>query len=63
VYAQCAQGKATLTGWEPAEGYSVQKVAPGPALTTEIVFRSASARHRMTVTCVAGMPTAVALPL
>jgi serine/threonine-protein kinase len=63
VYALCGQGKATLTWWEPADGYAVQKVDPGPALTAEIVFRGASARYRMTVTCVAGIPTPVALPL
>ena len=63
VYARCDQGKATLTWWEPAAGYLVQKVDPGPALTTEIVFRGATTRYRMTVTCVAGIPTPVVLPL
>ena len=63
VYALCAEGKATFTWWEPAEGYAVQKVKSGPALTAEIVFRGASARYRMTVTCVAGIPTPVVLPL
>ena len=63
VYALCGGGKATLNSWEPADGYSVQKVNPGPALTTEIVFRSSSDRYRATVTCVAGIPTQVVLPL
>jgi serine/threonine-protein kinase len=63
VYAQCDQGKATLLTWEPADGFDVQKVSPGPALTAEIVFRGAKARYRMTVTCFAGKPAPVVLPL
>jgi serine/threonine-protein kinase len=63
VYAVCGAGKATLTSWEPAAGYTVQKVQPGPALTTEIVFAGTLSRYRMTVTCVAGTPTPVVLPL
>jgi len=63
VYAVCDQGKAALTGWEPAAGYVVQNVVAGPALTAEIVFRSPSSRYRMTVTCVAGIPTPFLLPL
>lgn len=63
VYAKCAQGKATLTSWEPASGYSVEKVQPGPALAAVIVFKGTPGRYRMNVTCVAGTPTAVVLPL
>jgi eukaryotic-like serine/threonine-protein kinase len=63
VYAVCNQGKAQLTSWEPAAGYTVDKVNQGPAIAPEIVFRGASARYRMTVTCVAGTPTPLVLPL
>ena len=63
VYAVCGQGKAQLTGWEPAPGYTVQKVNQGPAIAPEVVFKGASARYRMTVTCVAGTPTPLVLPL
>jgi eukaryotic-like serine/threonine-protein kinase len=63
VYAQCANGKATLTGWEPAPDYAVQTVERGPGLTTMIVFKSPKARYRTTVTCVADLPAPVVLPL
>ena len=63
VYASCGSGKVTLSSWDPADGYAVEKVQPGPSLTTVIVFRSAPSRYRMTVTCVAGTPTPVVLPL
>jgi predicted Ser/Thr protein kinase len=63
VYAVCDQGKAQLTSWEAAPGYSVQKVDQGPAIAPEVVFKGASARYRMTVTCVAGTPAPLVLPL
>jgi len=63
VYAVCERGKATLTGSEPAEGYTVERVEPGPALTPLIVFKGPKDRYRITVTCVAGTPTPVVLPL
>jgi len=62
-YATCAQGKSKLIAWQAASGYSVEKVEPGPALTTSIVFKGLLDRYRMTVTCVAGTPTPVVLPL
>jgi serine/threonine-protein kinase len=63
VYAACEQGKATLTYWEAKPGFTVDKVEPGPALTALIIFKGTPARYRMTVTCVAGSPTPVVLPL
>jgi len=63
VYAVCSQGKGQLTSWEPNPGYTVQKVNPGPALAPEIVFKGTLNRYRMTVTCVAGTPTPLVLPL
>lgn len=63
VVAECAGGKSELTSWDPAEDYKVDKVDAGPALASVITFKKKSARIRMTVTCVAGIPTAVVLPL
>ena len=63
AYGVCGQGKATLTSWAAKPGYTVEKVVPGPALTTSIIFRGTPNRYRMTVTCVAGTPTPVVLPL
>jgi serine/threonine-protein kinase len=63
VIAQCAGGKAELTSWDPAEGYKVEKVNAGPALASLIIFKKKASRIRTTVTCVAGIPTAVVLPL
>jgi hypothetical protein len=47
----------------PQGAYVMQKVDAGPALTTSIVFKQKSSRIRMTITCVAGVPTTVNLPL
>jgi serine/threonine-protein kinase len=63
VYAVCSQGQGQLTSWEPNPGYTVQKVNQGPALAPEIVFKGATNRYRMTVTCVAGTPAPLVLPL
>ena len=63
VYAVCSQGKGQLTSWEPNPGFTVQKVNQGPALAPEIVFKGVSNRYRMTVTCVAGTPAPLVLPL
>ena len=51
-----------LTAWEPADGYAVERVDPGPALTASVVFTGRN-RYRTAVTCVAGRPTPVVLPL
>jgi serine/threonine-protein kinase len=64
VLAKCnGAGKSKLVAWEPKPGWSVYSVAAGPALTTSIVFKNGASKIRMTVTCVAGTPTAVVLPL
>ena len=63
AYATCEQGKSKLTSWRANSGYSVETVEPGPALTTSVVFKGVLDRFRMTVTCVAGTPTPVVLPL
>jgi hypothetical protein len=41
----------------------VERVDPGPKLTAMVVFKGKLARYRMTVTCVAGAPAPVVLPL
>jgi hypothetical protein len=64
VEAKCdSAGKAALLSWTPTDPYQVQKVDEGPALTAAVVFRKPASRIRMTVTCVAGTPTVVTLPL
>jgi serine/threonine-protein kinase len=63
VLATCADGKATLTDWQPAAGYEVERVDAGPALTALIIFKGLTQRYRMRISCVAGEPTAFVLPL
>jgi eukaryotic-like serine/threonine-protein kinase len=63
VHADCGTGGATLSGSEPAPGFDVEEIDSGPAPVTEIIFAAGIERYRMTVTCVAGDPTAVVLPL
>jgi hypothetical protein len=65
VYATCSSGLATLTGWEPAPGFSEAGVDPGPGVTTLIIFAADSdgAGFRATVTCRADSPTSVVEPL
>ena len=63
VEATCSGGKAHLTSWSAKDPYHVESATAGPALTTAVVFAHGLSRIRMTVTCVAGTPTAVVLPL
>ena len=63
AYAICEDGKATLTGWEPAPGFTADPAEPGPALSARIFFVGEQRKYRMTVTCVAGTPTPLVLPL
>ncbi|MCO8272144.1 protein kinase [Actinoplanes sp. TRM 88003] len=63
VWATCEQGKATLTGAEPGEGFTAQTIEAGPAFTARILFTGAKAKYRMAVTCVGETPTLVVLPL
>ena len=63
VVAQCEKGQVTLLSWEPQAPYEVQRVDPGPAVTASAIFKNKNAKIRMTVTCVAGIPTPVSLPL
>jgi serine/threonine-protein kinase len=63
VQARCGGGKAQLTSWQPTSPYQVERVNAGPVLAATIIFKHANSRIRMTVTCVAGKPKAVVLPL
>lgn len=63
VLARCVDGGSELVAWEPEPGFTVGSVNPGPAWTTAVVFKGERARYRMTVTCFAGRPSAVVLPL
>jgi serine/threonine-protein kinase len=64
VEASCGgTGQARLVSWAPKDPYQVEQVSAGPALTAAIVFKYVVSRIRVTVTCVAGSPTAVTLPL
>jgi len=63
IDARCDAGRAELVSWTPTDPYVVQKVNQGPAVAAVIVFKDRSSRIRMTVTCVAGTPTVVTLPL
>ncbi|MEV6490859.1 protein kinase [Actinoplanes sp. NPDC051633] len=63
VVAECAKGNVTLLSWDPQQPYEVQRADPGPGVTASVIFKAKSSRIRMTVTCVAGVPTPVTLPL
>ncbi|WP_122981088.1 serine/threonine-protein kinase [Actinoplanes teichomyceticus] len=64
VHVVCESGNARVIDWEPAEGYEVEHVDPGPGLTASVVFVRGFSRYRMSITCLAGgRPSAVVLPL
>jgi serine/threonine-protein kinase len=64
VLAKCTPSdKAKLIDWTPKAGWTVTGVSAGPAIATSIVFKDATNKVRMTVTCVAGLPTSVVLPI
>ncbi|MBL7255113.1 serine/threonine-protein kinase [Paractinoplanes lichenicola] len=63
AFALCDKGKASLTGFEPADGFTARPIEPGPALTARVLFSGATSKYRMAVTCVGQTPTQVVLPL
>ncbi|GAB2574023.1 hypothetical protein Aab01nite_20750 [Paractinoplanes abujensis] len=63
VFAVCDRGQASLTGFEPADGFTAQPIEPGPALTARVLFDGTRSKYRMAVTCVGQTPTPVVLPL
>lgn len=52
--ASCSSGLATLTRWIPANGYSTDGYATGPAGSVWVKFKSADSELTVTITCVAG---------
>ena len=63
VLADCGSGGAALSDPAPEPGFDVESFDAGPTVAAEIVFVDGLERYRMTVTCVAGIPTPVVLPL
>ncbi|BBH64561.1 hypothetical protein ACTI_12460 [Actinoplanes sp. OR16] len=63
VLARCVEGGNELIAWEPNEGFVVERVDPGPELTTSVVFKGDLARYRMSINCFGARPSAVVLPL
>ncbi|MEV6629327.1 protein kinase [Actinoplanes sp. NPDC051470] len=64
VTARCTEaGKAHLLAWEAQDPWKVDRVNSGPVLAASAIFKYKAQRFRMTVTCVAGVPTTVNLPL
>jgi hypothetical protein len=64
IEARCtAVGEAKLVTWAAKPPYQVERVNPEPVPTAVIVFRHAASRIRTAVTCAAGSPTVVTLPL
>lgn len=57
--ATCQGADAYLISWSPLQGYQVGGVIRGPALTARVTFESRADRVTMTVSCSAGVPSAV----
>ena len=58
MVAACQQAGAYLISWIPQQGYEVQDVARGPAVTARVVFFSNANSVTMVVTCTDGVPSA-----
>ncbi|WP_250027470.1 serine/threonine-protein kinase [Paractinoplanes maris] len=63
AFATCDRGRVSLTGTEPADGFTAETLEPGPAITARVLFLGARSKYRMAVTCVGQTPTPVVLPL
>jgi aminoglycoside phosphotransferase (APT) family kinase protein len=50
VLAECVGSTAEVLTWEPADGYTVKRVAPGPAETVGVTF-AGSPNVRMRIRC------------
>ncbi|MFI5494617.1 serine/threonine-protein kinase [Actinoplanes sp. NPDC051859] len=60
VSARCTRlGLARIVGFAAVKPYVVERVVPGPALTAGIVFQDGPSRIKVTISCLAGLPTAV----
>jgi hypothetical protein len=58
IVARCSAGDVTLLSWSPAQGYRTDDVEPGPATAATVKFKADRTEVWVTVTCVAGEPTA-----
>jgi hypothetical protein len=58
VTAQCTGDMAYLVSWSPAQGYRVDGVRRGPALTVHVELESLTTEAGITVRCVDGIPRA-----
>jgi hypothetical protein len=54
--ATCESAGAYLLTWSPAQGYGVDWVARGPAMTARVVFEAGSRAVTMHVSCSGGTP-------
>jgi hypothetical protein len=57
VLASCSDGKVTLTGLIPGDGYGTDGELAGPAASAWVRFKSAAAEVTVTVTCVNRQPS------
>jgi hypothetical protein len=58
VLATCQAGGAYLIYWSPAQGFSADDVARGPAAVTSVTFENRSGGLSMRVSCPSGTPVA-----
>lgn len=59
VIASCSGGLVTLRSWSPAQGYSVDKVEPGPAAEAKVEFEPEEGEDiELRITCTPSGPTA-----
>ena len=58
VVAECPSGEAYLVSWSPTQGYEVDTVTRGPAVTARVTFDSNANIVTMVVSCTAGTPAA-----
>lgn len=56
IIARCADGKAALLSWSPAQGYQTDDIQRGPARTATMKFESGDTEIRVSVTCPGGTP-------
>jgi hypothetical protein len=59
IVVTCANGKAELLSWTPADGYTVKRRVQGPAARVAVAFKSDTATVGMIVTCPNNQPRLV----
>lgn len=60
LLARCADGRAALLSWSPAQGYEAEDIHRGPATRATLQFESDDAEIDVRVTCQADIPTSQA---